>query len=171
MAKINTKGGVVKRAFNREEVVYVKPQDRLLYRDIKILVEMKRRGLIRDVDYDIDSPYRWIAIFGAVKLPMQFFNLPDLSVKLPVPLSLYQPTGDGHYSFYDILLVDSRIRTRTRNGWEPIARQFSNMYPEQSRLGWNFLCVIPKKVRKEVDIRAIFPILQKWAMDNGDKGR
>ena len=142
-----------------------------LRNDLRLLTKYKQLGLIRDVDWNIDGLDNWITIFGALKLPQEIFNLTELNIKLPVPASLYEPTSKGRYSFYNVILVDSKIRTRTQNGWETIARQFNHMYPDEVRRGWNFLCVLPHDVRKENDIRSIFPLLQLWSLENGDEGR
>ena len=145
---------------------------RRLRNDLRILIELQRKGLITGVDWKIDGGLdNWIIIYGAMKLPQDIFNLEELNIKLPVSMSLYEPTSRGRFSFYNVILVDSKLRRKTRNGWDPIARQFGNMYPDEARRGWNFVCIYPRDCRGETDVRAIFGLIQKWAIDNGDKGR
>lgn len=140
-------------------------------KDLEILIGLERKGAIRGVDYKIgNGPDNWIIIFGALELPIKLFNLKWLNIKLPVPPDIYHPTSRGRFRYYDLILVDSQLRTKTRNGWELIDRQFDKMYPDEVRRGWNFLCCYPNDCREETDIRAILAVAQNFLLDRAGKG-
>lgn len=141
-----------------------------LARDLKILLDLKRKGAIRDVDWNLDGLDNWIIIFGAAKLPPGEFNLPDMNIKLPVPANLYEPSSRDRYHFYSTIFIDSKLRRKSRRSWEPIARQFPDMYPEEKGKGWSFLCVFPADCHESTDVRSILPVAANWIITNG-KGK
>lgn len=136
-----------------------------LRKDLKILTNLKKQGVIRDVDWRIDGIYDFLSIFGAGKLPPEKFNLPDFNIKLPIPANLYDPKGDRKFYFYRTIFIDAKLRRRVGTKWVPIARQLPNMNKREAGKGWAFLCVYPHDVREDTDIRALLPLVQRWILE------
>jgi len=137
---------------------------RRLRRDLEILLELEKQGAIRGVDWNLDGVDDWIIIYGAFKLPNDF-NLPDVNIKLPIPEDLYEFRG-GKFQFYTTVFIDSKLRRRSKNGrWRKINRQIDTL--GEMEKGWSFLCVIPRPVVEDVDVRSVFPIVQRWLINKG----
>jgi hypothetical protein len=133
-------------------------------RDLRILTDLVRQGEIRGVDWSPDPRDPWIIVLGAFRLPAGRFNLPDCNLKLPLPANLYDrlPGPRERYAFYSPIFIDERLRRRgPGGGWEPIPRQYRPEGAEAGK-GWAFLCVQPGAVGQETDIRAVFPIVQRF---------
>ena len=135
--------------------------------DLEILLALKRQGAIKDVDWNIDGKDNWIIVYGAFPIPREGFNLPDVNIKLVIPGNLYEPVSKERYHFYDTIFIDSKLRRKDRNGWEPIARQMAKMYPKEEAKGWNYLCVFAKYCRENTDVKAVLPIIQRFIITNG----
>ncbi len=140
--------------------------DRLRW-DLKLLEALKRQGVIRDYDYSVKGVAKWLNIFGAFQLPLGKFNYPDVNLKLPIPDNIYEPSSKGRFHFYDVILIDSKLRIRGRNGWEHIQRQIKNMYPEEEKKQWSLLCVIPHDAFEDTDLRSIIALTQDFVLRNG----
>ena len=133
-------------------------------RDLSILLELRHGGEIRGVDWSPDARDPWIIVHGAFQLPPDRFNLPNCNLKLPLPANVYDrlPGFRERYAFYSAIFIDDRLRRRgPGGGWEPIPRQYRPDGAEAGK-GWAFLCVQPGAVGQETDIRAVFPIVQRF---------
>jgi hypothetical protein len=128
-----------------------------------VLPGLQQQGAIRGYDYSLDMRDPWVIIKGAFRLPKERFNLPDCNVKLPIPYKLYEQAGPNRLNYYDLIFIDESLRMRGPGGaWVMIPRQIPSMYTHETAKGWSFLCVYPKPIRPETDIRAVFPIVQKF---------
>jgi len=131
--------------------------------DIRICQGLVRGGEIRGVDWSSNPNDPWITVKGAFRLPQNRFNLPDCNLKLPMPDNLYEPAGPNRLWFYNLIFIDEALRMRGPGGsWVMIPRQIPSMYTHETAKGWAFLCVYPRPVRSEADIRAVFPIVQRF---------
>lgn len=137
---------------------------RRVRKDLEILRALERDGMVRGVDWSPDPRDPWIIVFGAFKLPAGRFNLPDCNLKLPLPINLYDrvPGRAEKHAFYSAIFIDEKLR---RGGagehWEPIRRQFAADRAQAGK-GWAFLCVYPAPVGPDADIRALFPVVQRF---------
>lgn len=137
---------------------------RRVRRDLEILTGLKRAGAIRGVDWSPEPADPWIIVLGAFKLPAGRFNLPDCNLKLPLPVNLYDrlPGRPERHAFYSAIFLDETLRQRgPRGGWEPLRRQFAPDGRHAGK-GWAFLCVYPQAVGADADIRALFPVIQRF---------
>lgn len=133
--------------------------------DIRIGQELARTGAIRGFDWSSDMRDPWIIVKGAFRLPQDRFTLPDVNLKLPLPNNLYDPAGNNRLWFYHLIFIDEALRMRRADGeWMMIPRQIPDMDAGEAEKGWAFLCVYPRPVRPEVDIRALFPIVQRFLL-------
>ncbi len=130
--------------------------------DLRTLQDLGRQGEIRGVDWSPNPHDPWIVIFGAFRLPAERFNFPDCNLKLPLPISLYDPVPGGRYTFYSTIFIDEKLRERAPSGaWQRLRRQFVYNGNEAGK-GWAFLCVYPHAVGRDTDIRALFPVVQRF---------
>src|SRR5437899_876045 len=107
-------------------------------RDLNLLVELRRQGEIRGVDWSPDPRDPWIIVLGAFRLPAGRFNLPDCNLKLPLPANLYDRVAGlrDTYAFYSAIFIDDRLRRRSADGrWDPIPRQYRPDGAETGK-GW-----------------------------------
>ena len=136
---------------------------RRVQEDLRILQDLKLQGAIRDIDWNPNLDDPWIIIFGAFQLPPKRFNLPDCNLKVPLPSRLYEPVRgqENRFHFYHTIFMDARLRERALGRWKPIRRQF--LYQKQeAEKGWAFLCVYPKPVGTDADIRTLLPVVQRF---------
>jgi len=132
--------------------------------DLRILTDLARQGAFRGADWNPDPRDPWIIVRGAFRLPADRFNLPDCNLKLPLTFNLYDELAGqpGRHAFYSTIFIDEGLRDRSAGGgWRPVRRQFVSNRTEAGK-GWAFLCVYPAAVGPDTDIRALFPVVQRF---------
>ncbi len=124
------------------------------------LILLKYEASFRKVSWTMDSNGypSFILIYGAFPLDQPRFNQLDVNVLVPVPLNLYDPTGDGEFFFYKYIYVDDSLRIQDANTgqYRRIYRGYTeNLYQKDKvppQGGWQWLCVMTEKCGEKENI-------------------
>lgn len=129
-----------------------------LNKDLKIAMAMLGKD---NVTWSTD-PSNMFIIIKNLKLPSNI-NPAVTSVKIPLPLNLYDPAGAGEFHYYQNVFVDPGLQVRYPNGsWGAIPRHHDAPVKKDDN-GWRFLCLYPKgKVDDRTNIAYFIRLLQVW---------